>query len=114
LVLPDIAASVNTLARNFSGAVSPRRPDCAVSGESEHDRRMMAIGLLFVRMVCDCFKSRQQLEVLRHQLNGLQQRALRRPHLRWARRGEVHRRLSFPKIISARSDDAIRTELVWQ
>jgi hypothetical protein len=23
-------------------------------------------------------------------------------------------RLSFPKIISARSDDAIRTELVWQ
>jgi hypothetical protein len=28
LVLPDIAASVNTSARNFSGAVSPRRPDC--------------------------------------------------------------------------------------
>jgi hypothetical protein len=36
---------------------------------------MIAIGLLFVRMLCDCFKSRRQLEaenlVLRHQLNVL-------------------------------------------
>src|SRR4030088_2217636 len=36
---------------------------------------MIAIGLLFVRMLCDCFKSRSQLEaeilVLRHQLNVL-------------------------------------------
>src|ERR1700756_1408629 len=51
---------------------------------------MIAIGLLFVRMLCDCFKPRQQLEaeilVLRHQLNVLQQRAPRRPHLRWADR----------------------------
>jgi len=51
---------------------------------------MIAIGLLFVRMLCDCFKSRPQLEaecmVLRHQLNVLQQRAPRRPHLRWADR----------------------------
>jgi hypothetical protein len=51
---------------------------------------MIAIGLLFVRMLCDCFKPRQQLEaeivVLRHQLNVLQQRALRRPYLRWADR----------------------------
>jgi hypothetical protein len=34
---------------------------------------MIAIGLLFIRMLCDCFKPRQQLEaeilVLRHQLN---------------------------------------------
>jgi uncharacterized membrane-anchored protein YhcB (DUF1043 family) len=34
---------------------------------------MIAIGLLFVRMLCDCFKPRQQLQaemlVLRHQLN---------------------------------------------
>jgi len=34
---------------------------------------MIAIGLLFVRMLCDCFRPRQQLEaeilVLRHQLN---------------------------------------------
>src|SRR6516165_5744574 len=38
---------------------------------------MIAIGLLFVRMLCDCFKSRPRLEaeilVLRHQLNVLQQ-----------------------------------------
>ena len=43
---------------------------------------MIAIGLLFVRMLCDCFKSRQRLEaeilVLRHQLNVLQQRTPRR------------------------------------
>ena len=51
---------------------------------------MIAIGLLFVRMLCDCFKPRQQLQaemlVLRHQLNVLRQRAPRRPHLRWADR----------------------------
>ena len=51
---------------------------------------MIAIGLLFVRMLCDCFKSRRRLEaeilVLRHQLNVLQQRAPRRLHLRWADR----------------------------
>ena len=46
---------------------------------------MIAIGLLFVRMLCDCFKSRRRLEaetlVLRHQLSVLQQRAARRLHL---------------------------------
>ena len=51
---------------------------------------MIAIGLLFVRMLCDCFKSRRRLEVeilvLRHQLNILQQRSPRRLHLRWADR----------------------------
>jgi hypothetical protein len=39
---------------------------------------MVAIAFLFVRMLCDCFKSRWQLKaeilVLRHQLNILQQR----------------------------------------
>jgi hypothetical protein len=48
---------------------------------------MIAIGLLFVRMLCDCFKSRRRLEaenlVLRHQLNVLQQRGPRRLYLRW-------------------------------
>jgi hypothetical protein len=38
---------------------------------------MIAIGLLFVRILCDCFKSRRRLEVeiliLRHQLNVLRQ-----------------------------------------
>jgi hypothetical protein len=51
---------------------------------------MIAIGLLLVRMLCDCFKSRRRLEaeilVLRHQLNVLQQRMPRRLHLRWADR----------------------------
>src|SRR6266571_4004847 len=48
---------------------------------------MIAIGLLLVRLLCDCFKSRQRLEaeilMLRHQLNVLQQRTPRRRlHLR--------------------------------
>src|SRR6266446_6819388 len=51
---------------------------------------MIAIGLLLVRMLCDYFKSRPQLEaeivILRHQLNLLQRRAPRRPHLRWVDR----------------------------
>ena len=38
---------------------------------------MLAMGLLFIRMLCDLFKPRQQLEteilVLRHQLNVLQE-----------------------------------------
>jgi len=57
---------------------------------------MIAIGLLFVRMLCDYFKSRPQLEaeivILRHQLNVLQQRAPRRMHLSWADRC-VYRKL---------------------
>ena len=51
-------------------------------------RLMIAIAVPFVRMLCDCFKSRRRLEaeilVLRHQLNVLQQRAPPRLHLRWA------------------------------
>jgi hypothetical protein len=51
---------------------------------------MIAIAVLIVRMLCDCFKSRRQLEaenlVLRHQLNVLQQRTSRRLHLRWVDR----------------------------
>src|SRR5215471_8268276 len=51
---------------------------------------MMAIALLLVRMLCDCFKSRRRLEaemlVLRHQINLLQRRTPRRLHLRWADR----------------------------
>jgi transposase InsO family protein len=48
---------------------------------------MIVLGLLFLRLLCDRFKPRQQLEaeilVLRHQLNILQQRAPGRPHFRW-------------------------------
>ncbi|MDQ6869725.1 MAG: helix-turn-helix domain-containing protein, partial [Pseudomonadota bacterium] len=51
---------------------------------------MIAIAFLFVCVLCDCFKSRRQLEaeilVLRHQLNVLQQRGPRRLHLHWADR----------------------------
>ena len=54
---------------------------------------MIAIAFLFVCVLCDCFKSRQQLEAeilgLRHQLNVLQQRAPRRLHLRRADRAPV-------------------------
>ena len=52
---------------------------------------MIAIGLLFVRLLCDCFKPRRRLEaeilILRHQLNVLRQRVPRRGlHLRWGDR----------------------------
>ena len=51
---------------------------------------MIAIGILFIRMLSDFFKPRARLEaeilVLRHQLNILQQRAPRRPRLGWADR----------------------------
>src|SRR5215475_13494409 len=51
---------------------------------------MMATAFLFVRMLCDCFKSRRRLEaeilVLRHQLNVLRRCTSRRLHLRWADR----------------------------
>ena len=67
---------------------------------------MIAIGLLFIRMLRDCFKPRLQLladvMVLRHQLNVLQQRAPRRPHLRWIDRALfiwLYRRC--PRILSA-------------
>src|SRR5262249_51166159 len=67
---------------------------------------MISIAFLFVRMLCDCFKSRRRLKaeilVLRHQLNILQQRAPRRLHLRWADRAIfiwLYRR--FPRILDA-------------
>jgi transposase InsO family protein len=67
---------------------------------------MIAIAFLFVRMVCDCFKSRRRLDaellVLRHQLNVLRLRAPRRLYLRWADRilfVWLYRR--FPRILDA-------------
>ncbi len=78
---------------------------------------MIAIASLFVRVLCDCFKPRRQLEaeilVLRHQLNVLQQRAPRRSHLRWADRALfiwLYRR--YPRILDAvtivRPDTVVR------
>ena len=63
---------------------------------------MIAIALLFVRLLCDCFKPRSRLEaeivVLRHQLAELRRGAPRRLYLRWADRVLfvwLYRRLSF-------------------
>src|SRR5438128_6905188 len=51
---------------------------------------MIAIGLLFVRILCDCFKSRRRLEaeilILRHQLNVLRRAPRRGLNLRWVDR----------------------------
>ena len=68
---------------------------------------MIAIGLLFLRGLCDWFKPRRRLEaeilVLRHQLNVLQQRASRRQRpLRWIDRAVfiwLYRR--WPGILNA-------------
>ena len=79
---------------------------------------MIAIGLLFIRMLCDCFKPQQQLAaeilVLRHQLNVLQQRSPRRPHLRWVDRALfiwLYRRC--PRILNAMSIVRPATVLRW-
>ena len=76
---------------------------------------MIAIGLLFVRALCDCFKPRQsEILVLRHQLNVLRQRAPRRPHLRWADRALLiwlYRRC--PRILSAITIVRPETVLRW-
>src|ERR1700719_1182320 len=67
---------------------------------------MIAIALLFVRLLGDCFKSRSRLEaeivVLRQQLAVLRRRAPRRLYLRWADRVLfvwLYRR--FPRILDA-------------
>src|SRR5260370_41842867 len=77
---------------------------------------MIAIGLLFVRMLCDLFKPRPRLEaeilILRHQLNVLQQRTPRRRlRLRWVDRALfiwLYRR--YPRILDAMS--IVRPETV--
>jgi len=79
---------------------------------------MIAIGLLFVRMLCDYFKPRPQLEaeivILRHQLNLLQRRAPRRPHLRWVDRALfiwLYRRC--PRVLRAITVVRPETVLRW-
>ena len=70
---------------------------------------MIAIGLLFIRMLCDFFKPRPRLEaeilILRHQLNVLQLRMPRRRlNLRWIDRALfiwLYRR--YPRILDAMS-----------
>jgi hypothetical protein len=78
---------------------------------------MIALGLLFLRLPCDRFKPRQQLEaeilVLRHQLNILH-RARGRPHLRWVDRALfiwLYRRC--PRILNAITVVRPETILRW-
>jgi hypothetical protein len=92
--------------------------DSQSAAESEHHLRMIASGLLFLRLLCDRFKPRQQLEaeilVLRHQRNILQQRAPGRPHLRWVDRALfiwLYRRC--PRILNAITVVGPETVLRW-
>ena len=82
---------------------------------------MIAIGLLFVRMLCDLFKPRPRLEaeilILRHQLNVLRQRTPRRRlHLRWIDRALfiwLYRR--YPRILDAVcTENSIRIDCVTE
>jgi transposase InsO family protein len=80
---------------------------------------MIAIGLLFIRMLCDFFKPRPRLEaeilILRHQLNVLQLRMPRRRlHLRWIDRALfiwLYRR--YPRILDAMSIVRPETVVRW-
>src|SRR2546425_10893210 len=80
---------------------------------------MIAIGLLFVRMLCDFFKPRPRLEaeilILRHQLNVLQLRMPRRRlNLRWIDRALfiwLYRR--YPRILDAMSIVRPETVVRW-
>src|SRR5450759_2712543 len=102
-----------------SGLSVPKTPRIgfAIAGESKHDCWMFAIAFLFVRVLCDCFKSRRRLEaeilVLRHQLNVLQQRVPRRLYLTWIDRALfVWLYRGFPRILDAitivRSETIVR------
>jgi hypothetical protein len=78
---------------------------------------MIALGLLFLRLLCDRFKPRQQLEAeilaLRHQLNILH-RAPSRPHLRRVDRALfiwLYRR--WPRILNAITVVRPETVLRW-
>jgi transposase InsO family protein len=80
---------------------------------------MIAIAVLIVRMLRDCFKPRPRLEaeilILRHQLNILQRRTPRRRlHLRWIDRALfiwLYRR--YPRILDAMSIVRPETVVRW-
>jgi hypothetical protein len=79
---------------------------------------MFAIAFLFVRGLCDCFKSRRRLEaevlVLRHQLNVLQQRAPRRLYFSWADRALfVWLYRGYPRILDAITISRPETIVRW-
>jgi hypothetical protein len=86
-----INAFVVTLPANMNSGPDLEPTLQSVPAQSEHDRRMIAIGLVFLRMLCHFFKPQQRLEakilVLWQQLSVLQQRAPRRRlRLHWADR----------------------------
>src|SRR5262249_12235021 len=91
-IISNFSVSVCLCCINIPLSLPKIQASClAVSSESEHDRRMIAIAFLFVRLLYDCLSSRDwrlqaEILVLRHKLNALQQRAPRRLHLRWADR----------------------------
>jgi hypothetical protein len=83
-----------------TGLSLPKTPSVGVAtvSESEHDCRMIAIAFLFVRALCDRFKSRRRLEaeIL------VRWHAPRRLYLSWADRALLvwlYRR--FPHILDA-------------
>jgi hypothetical protein len=101
---PASIAAIPALAR----LSVPKTPSTGFAnlGESEHDCWMFAIVFLFVRVLCDGFKSRRRLEaevlVLRHQLNVLQQRAPHRLCLTWIDRALfVWLDRGYPRILDA-------------
>jgi len=58
-IISNFSVSVSICCINIPLSLPKIQSIClAVSSESEHDRRMIAIAFLFVRLLYDCFKSR--------------------------------------------------------
>jgi hypothetical protein len=83
----------NSSTGRMQGVLSKRKvvPFGSRAAANQNMMPMIAIGLLFLRMLCDFTKPQQRLGaeilVLRHQLNVLLQRTPRRRlRLRWANR----------------------------
>jgi hypothetical protein len=58
-IISNFSVSVRICCINIPLSLPKIQSIClAVSSESEHDRRMIAIAFLFVRLLYDCFKSR--------------------------------------------------------
>jgi hypothetical protein len=77
---------------------------------------MIAIAFLFVRVLCDCFKSRRmeaEILVLRHQLNVLQQRVPRRLPLRCGRTPFIWPYRRNPRISQAVTIVRLETVVRW-
>src|SRR5262249_22321387 len=81
-IISNFSVSVSICCINITLSLPKSQPIClAVSSESEHDRRMIAIAFLFVRLLYDCFKSRLAAAIRR---TGVTPRS---PLSRWCSRG---------------------------